>query len=267
MILTIGSLFSGIGGLELGLEWAGLGPTIWQVEKEPSCLRVLERHWPESKRHEDVRSVGSTVLPWVGLICGGFPCQDLSSAGKRTGLAGDRSGLWAEFVRVVAEVRPRWVVVENVRSGARNWVDAVRGDLGKLGYASLPVPISASDLGAPHERARVFIIACRPADANGAVVRIEHRRISRACRPQANLPQSASPNAHNQGQLQPRRSEREVGRWTCDARRLWTAEPDVARVVHRLPGRVDRERALGNAVVPQCAQVIGTVIRLLMEGV
>lgn len=295
MTLTIGSLFSGIGGLELGLEWAGLGPVLWQVEINEACRGVLARHWPEVRRYEDVRR--ATALAPVDLICGGFPCQDLSSAGKRAGLAGARSGLWAEFVRVIAEVRSRWVVVENVRSGARNWIDAVRGDLGKLGYASLPVPIAAGDLGAPHERARVFVIACRPAYgddeerqadaetlrrpnitsaepprahaassyADGAIVRLEHRWVGRTHRNEARQSQGALANANAQGEPQPRWPEREVGRWTCDADRIWTAEPDVARVVHGVPGRVDRERALGNAVVPQCAEVIGYLIRKLRE--
>ena len=144
-MLTIGSLFSGIGGLELGLEWAGLGPTFWQVEKDAKRRDVLARHWPEAEQHEDVCTVEATTLAPVDLICGGFPCQDVSSAGRRAGLAGARSGLWYEFARIAAERRPQWVVVENVGSGARKWVDAVCRDLGRLGYASLPVPIAASD--------------------------------------------------------------------------------------------------------------------------
>lgn len=259
-MFTIGSLFSGIGGLELGLEWSGLGPTLWHVEKSPYCRSVLSRHWPHAELHEDVRSVGADVLARVDLICGGFPCQDVSSAGQRAGLSGDRSGLWYEFARIVAECGPRWVVVENVRSGARKWVDAVRRDLGRLGYASLPIPVSASDVGAPHQRARVFIVACRAPDADGSVVRLERRRISGTRREEAWLSEIHASDADGARESQPRRPEREVGRWTCDARRFWTAEPDVARVVHGLPGRVDRERALGNAVVPQCAEVIGHVI-------
>lgn len=259
-MFTIGSLFSGIGGLELGLEWSGLGPTLWHVEKSPYCRSVLSRHWPHAELHEDVRSVGADVLARVDLICGGFPCQDVSSAGKRAGLAGARSGLWSEFARVIAECRPRWVVVENVRSGARKWVDAVRRDLGRLGYASLPIPVSASDVGAPHQRARVFIVACRAPDADGSVVRLERRRIGRTRREEAWLSESHASDADGRGQSKPRRPRAEIGRWPADSNRLWTAEPDVARVVHGLPGRVDRERALGNAVVPQCAEVIGHVI-------
>ena len=149
-MLTIGSLFSGIGGLELGLEWAGLGPVVWQVEKDPFCRLVLAKHYPEAKRFDDVCTVGANELARVALICGGFPCQDVSSAGLGAGLTGERSGLWREFARIVAELRPGWVVVENVTSGAGRWLDTVVGELERLGYACLPLPIAASDVGAPH---------------------------------------------------------------------------------------------------------------------
>lgn len=157
--MRIGSLFSGIGGLELGLERSGLGQVVWQVERDPFCRRVLEKHWPHVRRYDDVCDVGAENLERVDLVCGGFPCQDVSSAGRRAGLDGSRSGLWFEFARVVDELRPRWVVVENVASGARLWVDAVRESLGLLGYASLPIPIEAADCGALHRRTRVFIVA------------------------------------------------------------------------------------------------------------
>lgn len=157
--MKIGSLFSGIGGLELGLEWAGFGPTVWQVEQNEYCLKVLEKHWPNVKRFEDVQTVTHKELEKVDLICGGFPCQDISSAGKGAGLKGARSSLWYEFLRVVKELRPEWVVVENVASGAKRWVDFVRGDLEQQGYATFPIPLSAADCGAPHLRKRVFIVA------------------------------------------------------------------------------------------------------------
>lgn len=163
-MLKVGSLFSGIGGLELGLEWAGLGPVIWQVEKERFCRAVLEKHWPHTRRFDDVRTVGANELAHVDLICGGFPCQDVSSAGRREGLAGSRSGLWSEFARIVAELGSPWVVVENVTSGAAAWADTVVHELEGLGYACLPIPLSASDVGAPHRRARLFIVAHAPSE-------------------------------------------------------------------------------------------------------
>lgn len=155
--MTIGSLFSGIGGLELGLEWAGHGPVIWQVEKCPKLRNCLATHWPNAQRFEDIRDVGSDQLTPVDIICGGFPCQDVSSAGKRAGLTGAQSGLWSEMARVVEDCSPRWVVVENVASGALKWVDDVCEHLGKLRYACLPVPLAASDCGAWHRRRRVFL--------------------------------------------------------------------------------------------------------------
>lgn len=161
----IGSLFSGIGGLELGLERAGLGAVTWQVECDPFCLRVLARHWPHAKRFDDVQTVGAANLLPVDGICGGFPCQDVSSAGRRAGLDGARSGLWFEYRRLVEELRPRWCVVENVTSGERAWLPRVQHDLVSLGYRTEAVRLGAVDVGAPHRRLRTFVLAV--ANASG----------------------------------------------------------------------------------------------------
>lgn len=168
--MRVGSLFSGIGGLELGLERAGLGSVIWQVESDPWCRRVLARHWPEAERYEDVRTVGSANLLPVDGICGGFPCQDVSSAGKRAGLAGARSGLWVEYLRIVRELRPRWCVVENVTSGERAWLPRVQHDLVSAGYRTEALRIGAMDVGAPHRRLRTFVLAVRLSDGCGRPV-------------------------------------------------------------------------------------------------
>lgn len=232
-MLSIGSLFSGIGGLELGLEWSGLGRTVWQVEQNEKCRNVLARHWPNANRSViDVRSAGATNLQPVDLICGGFPCQDVSSAGKRAGLSGARSGLWYDFARIVDELRPWWVVIENVASGAGKWVDSVRGDLERIGYASLPIPLSASDVGAPHERPRVFIIGC---NANG------YRKSMGTFNDEvAKLPLPAC----------------SVSAWDmCE--RLSVANGVPRKLAWGM-------RAYGNAVVPQCAEVIGHVILQLI---
>ena len=155
--LTIGSLFSGIGGLELGLEWAGLGPIVFQCEVDAFCRAVLGKHWPHVTRFEDVTQPRS--WPYVDLVCGGFPCQDVSSAGKRRGLGGQRSGLWYHFARVVEQIAPRFVVVENVASGQKAWLPHVRHGLHLLGYRTRALGISARDVGAPHLRERLFVIA------------------------------------------------------------------------------------------------------------
>lgn len=174
-MMTIGSLFSGIGGLELGLERAGLGPVLWQAEKDPDARAVLAWHWPRTRRYADVRELAlwhdphcdigidcdcSDVLP-VSVVCGGFPCQDLSSANVagRAGLEGERSGLWSVFCDVVAFVRPDWVIVENVGSAWREWVPVVRSDLGREGYSSVPLRLSSAELGLTHHRDRVFVVA------------------------------------------------------------------------------------------------------------
>jgi DNA (cytosine-5)-methyltransferase 1 len=156
-MLTVGSLFSGLGGLELGLEWAGIGPVVWQVEIDPFRQSVLKRHWPDAHLFEDVHQAKG--LPYVGLICGGFPCQDLSSSGKKLGLSGSRSGLWNQMAGVIEDGRPEWVVVENVASGANKWVDEVCGDLEQIGYGSIPIPLEARYVGLPHRRKRVFVVA------------------------------------------------------------------------------------------------------------
>lgn len=235
--MRIGSLFSGIGGLELGLEWSGLGHTVWQVERDVFCRGVLAKHWPRVERFEDVKTVGRNNLRPVDLICGGFPCQDVSSVGRRAGLGGANSGLWVEFLRIVTELRPGWVVVENVASGAAKWVDSVRTGLEQQGYACLPVPLAAADVGAKHRRARVFIIA---AHTHAPIVRNEPRG--------SRWPRGQGPA------IAPR-----------DGR--WAAEPTMGRVVHGISRGVDgassRVAALGNAVVPQCAEVIGHIIQEL----
>jgi len=135
--VNILSLFAGIGGLELGLERAGLGTTRWQVEIEPFNRKVLAAHWPDAERFADVRDVSSADFPGCDVICGGFPCQDISSAGKGEGIDGQRSGLWREFARLIGEIRPRIVVVENVPDLAVRGLGRVLGDLCALGYDRL----------------------------------------------------------------------------------------------------------------------------------
>lgn len=159
--MLAGSLFTGIGGLDLGLVWSGLVTNIaWRVEIDEFPRRVLDLHFPNANRSViDVREASRDTLRDVELIYGGFPCQDVSSAGKGAGLSGDRSGLWYEFRRVVSEFTPPVVLVENVASGAARWVCAVRSDLRTLGYRTAALNIGVDDCGGPHRRRRVFILA------------------------------------------------------------------------------------------------------------
>ena len=158
-MLTIGSLFSGIGGLEIGLEVAGVGKTIWQVEQDDFCRNVLAKHWPEAERFDDIKTVGANNLRYADIICGGFPCQDISLAGSGAGLAGERSGLWGEMYRVIREIRPRFVIVENVPALTSRGLGAVLGDLASCGYDAEWDCVSAASIGACHRRDRLFIIA------------------------------------------------------------------------------------------------------------
>ena len=156
------SLFSGIGGLELGLEWAGM-ETAGQCEFDRYCRNALEKHWPTVPRWIDIRSLtGEWVRNNCGnidLICGGFPCQDISVAGKGAGITGARSGLWQEMRRVIGEVRPRWVLAENVPALRTRGADEVLGQLEELGYSCWPCVVGAVDVGAYHRRKRVWIVA------------------------------------------------------------------------------------------------------------
>lgn len=155
---TVGSLFAGIGGIDLGLERAGF-TLAWQVEINEYCQKVLAKHWPDVTRHGDIRRCGGHNLAPVDLIAGGFPCQDISAAGKRTGISGERSGLWKEFFRIICELRPRFVLVENVAALLYRGIDVVLADLASCGYDAEWQVLSAAAFGAPHLRERVFIVA------------------------------------------------------------------------------------------------------------
>lgn len=166
--MRIGSLFSGIGGLELGLELALGGRVVWQVEREPWPRAVLARHWPKADRSvTDVCEAGAANLAPVDLVCGGFPCQDISPAGSGKGIEhGEKSGLWREYARILRELRPRYVVVENSAALPSRGLDVVLGDLAALRYHAEWARIGACDVGAPHRRWRCFVVAWLP-DAVG----------------------------------------------------------------------------------------------------
>lgn len=246
--LTIGSLFSGIplGGLELGLERAFLGRTVWQIESDPFCRSVLEKHWPDVERWWKVERVNGGSLPRADLICGGFPCQDLSVAGKMAGLEGERSGLWSHFYRIVDEHQPSVVLVENVHHGWRNWVPRVVEDLEELGYRAVAFSLAAGAVGAPHLRRRAFVVA----DTHGCSLRLLEQR----------GPGGRPGILRAEGQAEP--LDHGLPRRTAFPP-PWGAEPVVRRVDDGVPGRLDRDRlrALGNAVCPQVSEAIGRALR------
>lgn len=280
--VTIGSLFSGIGGLDLGLERAGLGPVAWQVERDAWCRKILGWHWPHARSFVDVRKVGRSNLSSVDLVCGGFPCQDLSSAGRGAGLAGAKSGLWGEFRRIVEEIEPPIVVVENVASGARRWLPFVRRDLHLLGFRTRALAISAFDVGAPHKRERVFVLAThadrillreqsgrslgarwggpgesRDASAQGTTTDAGRERREASLAPVA----APGPSTHADGQGSPCETwdERYQWRWSRNGDG-WTIEPVLRGVAAGVPDVVRWLRALGNSVNVACAEVIGRIV-------
>jgi len=245
------SVFAGIGGFDLGLERAGM-TCVAQVEIDEFCQRVLTKHWPEVPKYGDIREVGKHNLPSADLICGGFPCQPHSFAGKRRGAEDDRH-LWPEYLRIIDELRPSWVVPENVFGIVTTILDQVLSDLEGLNYTAVPLVIPACAFNAPHRRDRVFPVAYSDEYSKSAESVNERRKISR----------TMVPNSVRKG------LERENGtglQASLIARRDWRITQPVIR------GRDDgvsrgmdqhRRRTLGNAVVPQVAEFIG---RAIMES-
>lgn len=233
--LNVLDLFSGIGGFSLGLERTGGFQTVAFCEIDPFCRRVLSKHWPGVPIHEDVRKLrGGDVGP-VDVICGGFPCQDISDAGKRDGLQGARSSLWFEYARLVGEIRPRFVIVENVAALLGRGLGDVLGGLAALRYDAQWRCVPASVVGLPQTRDRVWLVAYpgssgRQADDEWKQGRPSYFRWA---------------DNDRLGEAQDRAQ-------ACAAR-AW-------RVDDGLPGWVDRTFALGNAVVPQIPEAIGRAI-------
>jgi len=155
-------LFSGIGGFSLGLERAGM-TTVAFCEIDPFCRKVLAKHWPKVPCYDDIRTLTAERLAADGIsvdvICGGFPCQDISLAGKGAGLAGERSGLWSEYRRLIEEVGPEWVIIENVAALRSRGLDRVLGEIAALGFDAEWHCIPAAAVGAPHRRDRLWIVA------------------------------------------------------------------------------------------------------------
>jgi DNA (cytosine-5)-methyltransferase 1 len=235
MPMTFGSLFAGIGGFDLGLERAGM-TCKWQVEIDDYASRVLAKHWPDVPRHDDVRTFPTAARDWaVDVICGGFPCQDISGAGNKRGLAGERSGLWREFARIVGCLRPRYVIVENVAALLVRGMGEVLGDLASLGYDAEWHCIPAAAVGAPQFRDRVWIVAY---PCSRRLQGLKERDCER--------------------QIIERRDD--IDRLAVGQRRARAGKSWVRRADDGIPHRMDRLRCLGNAVVPQVVEVIGRAI-------
>jgi len=233
--ITFGSLFAGIGGIDLGFERCGM-ECKWQVEINDYAQKVLAKHWPAVHRERDIRECSARNLERVDIIAGGFPCQDISYAGLGAGLDGERSGLFFEAIRLVSELQPRAVVLENVAALLTRGLDRVLGTLAEIGYDAEWHCIPAAYVGAPHRRNRLFVIAY------GGSVRMARLSLKKIPR----LPAFS---------------------WLENVRRVKDLPERCNLYPSKLcgsgdgvPSRVDRLRGLGNAVVPQVAELVGRMV-------
>jgi DNA (cytosine-5)-methyltransferase 1 len=228
--LRVLDLFSGIGGFSLGLERAGM-KTVAFCEIEEFPRRVLKKHWPEVPCYDDIRTLTAARLAADGIgvdvICGGFPCVDISNAGQKAGISGERSGLWKEYARIIGELRPKYAIMENVAALLYRGMGTVLGDLAEIGYDAEWHCIPASHVGAPHERDRTWIIAY-PDSAQREGGRLSGRiyqEYADACR-----------------------------------RPRWKNKSSIHRVDDGVANRSHRLKAIGNAVVPAIPELIGRAI-------
>lgn len=242
---TMGSLFAGIGGFDLGFERAGF-ETVWQVEINEWCRKVLAKNFPKAERYADIRECGRHNLSPVDVICGGFPCQDISEAGLRLGIDGERSGLWREMWRITGELRPRILCVENVTAIFVRGIERVLSDLASIGYDAEWDVVGADDLGASQHRERFWLLAY-PDDAGfqGPIW--------------AGKPREAW-EEWTTSHCEPMRSA--CGFWPPGPREV----VHIPRMDDGPAARVDRLRGLGNAVVPQIPELFAKRIRALLVG-
>jgi DNA (cytosine-5)-methyltransferase 1 len=285
-MLTVGSLFSGIGGFDLGLERAGMTIS-WQVENHDYARKILGKHWPKVPCHYDIKAIDWQDIPNVDLVCGGFPCQPFSVAGKRAGKADDRY-LWPEVVRCLDILRPTWFLGENVPGIINLALDQVCADLEGLDYQVWPVCLPACAVDAPHLRQRIWIVAHTERDGRrprGTECERQQGRTAPvgASNGMAHSDSQPSPTRRQQSVRRPSQTARsgECREAVADASRelldgsrqagtrrrgqstnqsRWPVEPAICRVDHGIPSRVDRLKGLGNAIVPQIAEILGRMI-------
>jgi len=307
----IGSLFSGVGGIELGFESEGF-QTEWFIENDRYAREVLKKRWPAAFVYEDITKVDFRSVPKVDILTGGFPCQDISNAGKRVGIKGSRSSLWKYYLEAIRIIRPRISFIENVSAILGRGLDVVLADLASIGYDAEWHCLSASSVGANHQRDRLFIIAYSDSDgcerfgqemaercdtykeyvtkpestdvsnSDSTGSRLDEFRDDRnraekdkergweqrvksieGCK---DVPYSSQPELERsweegiekpQSYHKEEESMRSIG--------YWTTEPELGRVAHGVSNRVDRIKCLGNAVVPQVAQVFAKAIKEIAD--
>jgi DNA (cytosine-5)-methyltransferase 1 len=246
-------LFHGIGGFALGAYWAGMKfENHFCSDIEPYAQNLYKLRFPESIQLGDITKINTEVLKQYGtewIITGGFPCQDISIAGKGAGITGARSGLWFEYWRIIRDLRPRFAIMENVGALTFRGLDAVLGSLSEIGYNAEWQDIRASDMGAPHKRERIWIVAY------SEQMRQQYCEHEGWPRCQEGIFEGNCQDVADTGlQRQTEHEEQTAVGW-------WSTEPAVGRLVNGLSGRVDRLKGLGNSIVPQIAELLFNQIK------
>lgn len=263
--LKVLDLFSGIGGFSYGLEKTGKFKTELFCEIDKDCQKVLKKHWPLVSIENDITSL-SLKEGSYDIVCGGFPCQDLSIAGKKTGLKGERSGLWREYARIINEVKPKFVIIENVGNLRKLGLNTVLSDLARIGYDAEWYTIRATDVGLPHQRERLYIISYpskqRLNEYTGEerFISSDQKRKNTETYPERKECQSQSIKVCP---ILSRRIFEDYRNTLSDQRTLVSS---VRRVTNGIPEglyEADRKRRikqLGNSIVPHIAEIIGNEI-------
>lgn len=283
-------LFSGIGGFALAARWAGF-ETVGFIERDDYCQRILEKHWTGTFCYPDIKTFDGRSYRNIDLLTGGFPCQPFSCAGQQRGKEDDRY-LWPDMLRVIEEVKPAWIVCENVAGIINLALDDCIAGLESLGYSAIPFVIPACAVDAKHRRNRVWIVANaaqqsereQANEANPHTVSWKARnefvysgssladanKSGSQRRDSAELPECSCERAIGQGDSLASDATREFPHGARSERRRrtessnrceWLPEPEVGRVANGIPNQVDRLKGLGNAIVPQVAYQILKAIR------
>lgn len=282
--MYVGSLFSGIGGIELGFERAGF-KTKWFIEKDEYCQKVLRKNFPDIPIYGDIEKIDFTKLEKVEILTGGFPCQDISYAGKGEGIKGKRSGLWKYYYQAIGVLRPEYIFIENVPALLNRGLNVILADLATCGYNAEWDCIPAVAIGAPHRRDRVFIFAytnnhrCKRQNISKKQKREGLFESPWGSKTFSNSKGTGKMPEEQQGQgngvikngrkvsnsngkglaggIFGSGAQRSLKRYnSIEGRKQWEIEPELGRVAHGISNRVDRLRCLGNAVVPQIAELI-----------
>jgi len=281
-------LFSGIGGFSLGMEKTGGFETVAFCEIEPFCHKVLKKHWQDVPIYNDIKELTYDTLQADGIeptvITGGFPCQDISVAGRQEGIIGERSSLWSEYARLIEDVRPTWAIIENVPTLRSKGLALVLQNLSEIGYNAEWHCIPCSTVGGLHRRDRIWIIAYPIEDKATSVrgtiseAKVSNRTVSNSMckglegsKQDANhsgqseegnevTSRSASESSGIRGEPKHIVTREQIERFAQYAKTQWTTEPKLDRVAYGIPNRVHRLKGIGNAVVPQIPQFLGESI-------